>query len=94
MTCCPQIPNLFTQKLPRRVFNSLDLIKKSSPPGVERRLVDAEQLGRVLIKRVWGAAVIPMSALPPKADMCAATTDVRYGPLADIALFDQLVGAG
>jgi hypothetical protein len=54
----------------------------------------AYALGRVLIKRVWGAAVIPMSALPPKADMCAATTDVRYGPLADIALFDQLVGAG
>jgi len=25
-----------------------------------------------------------MSALPPKADMCASTTDVRYGPEADI----------
>src|SRR5262245_37284583 len=25
-----------------------------------------------------------MSALPPKADMCAATRDVRYGPIADI----------
>src|SRR5262249_52404824 len=24
-----------------------------------------------------------MSALPPKADMCAATRDVRYGPKAD-----------
>jgi hypothetical protein len=25
-----------------------------------------------------------MSALPPKADMCGATMDVRYGPKADI----------
>src|SRR5215831_7140117 len=35
-----------------------------------------------------------MCALPPKADMCGATRDVRFGPIADIiALFDQLVGA-
>jgi hypothetical protein len=26
-----------------------------------------------------------MSALPPKADMCSATMDVRYGPKADIS---------
>src|SRR5262249_21445185 len=26
-----------------------------------------------------------MSALPPKADMCGATRDVRFGPIADIA---------
>ena len=26
-----------------------------------------------------------MSALPPKADMCSATTDVRFVPIADIA---------
>jgi hypothetical protein len=25
-----------------------------------------------------------MSALPPKADMCGATSNVRYGPKADI----------
>jgi hypothetical protein len=25
-----------------------------------------------------------MSALPPKADMCSATRDVRFGPIADI----------
>jgi hypothetical protein len=25
-----------------------------------------------------------MSALPPKADMCSATRDVRFGPKADI----------
>jgi hypothetical protein len=27
-----------------------------------------------------------MSALHPKADMCRATRDVRYGPIANIAL--------
>jgi len=26
-----------------------------------------------------------MSVLPPKADMCGATRDVRFGPKADIA---------
>jgi hypothetical protein len=25
-----------------------------------------------------------MSALPPKADMCGATRDVRFGPIADM----------
>src|SRR5512132_1983160 len=35
-----------------------------------------------------------MSALPPKADMCGATRDVRFGPIADMAtLFDHLVSA-
>ncbi len=34
-----------------------------------------------------------MSALPPKADMCGATRDVRFVPIADIALywFEQLL---
>jgi len=27
---------------------------------------------------------VAMSALPPKADMCGAARDVRYGPKADI----------
>jgi hypothetical protein len=32
-----------------------------------------------------------MSALPPKADMCSATRDVRFGPIADIiGLIDQV----
>ena len=36
-----------------------------------------------------------MSALPPKADMCGATRDVRFVPIADIGpLFDHLVGDG
>ena len=34
-----------------------------------------------------------MSALPPKADMCSATRDVRFVPKADIGfLFDHVVG--
>ena len=35
-----------------------------------------------------------MSALHPKADMCGALADVRYGPIADIRrLFDHGIGA-
>jgi hypothetical protein len=34
-----------------------------------------------------------MSALPPKADMCGATKDVRFGPIADIPhSFDYFIG--
>jgi hypothetical protein len=33
-----------------------------------------------------------MSSLPPKADMCAAKANVRYGPKADIISFDDFVG--
>ena len=46
------------------------------------------------------AVQIGMSALHPKADMCGATKDVRYVPIADIrtilvcGLFDDLVGTG
>jgi len=33
---------------------------------------------------------IAMSALPPKADMCDATSDVRFGPIAGIGhLFSE-----
>jgi len=34
--------------------------------------------------RKSGHAQIVMSALPPKADMCGATSNVGYGPIADI----------
>ena len=35
-----------------------------------------------------------MSAFTPKADMCSASGDVRFGPKADIkALFNDFVGA-
>jgi hypothetical protein len=30
-----------------------------------------------------------MSALPPRADMCAATRDVRFGPKADISALQK-----
>ena len=33
-------------------------------------------------KRTWPRLVV-MSALPPKADMCGATTNVCFGPIAD-----------
>jgi hypothetical protein len=36
-----------------------------------------------------------MSALPLKADMCGATRDVRFVPIADIRYsLDQLVNSG
>jgi hypothetical protein len=38
------------------------------------------------------AAQQPISALPPKADICAATSDVRFVPKADISSLDDLVG--
>jgi len=34
-----------------------------------------------------------MSALLPKADMCGATRDVCFGPIADIAAHSSLVSA-
>jgi hypothetical protein len=33
--------------------------------------------------RKRGFPQVVMSALPPKADMCSATRDVRFGPIAD-----------
>jgi hypothetical protein len=36
------------------------------------------------------AAQRPMSALPPKADICSALAHVRYGPIADIFVSLQL----
>jgi hypothetical protein len=40
------------------------------------------------------AAQNVMSALTPKADMCGATRDVRFVPIADIAaLFDYFISA-
>ena len=35
-------------------------------------------------KRTFAVQYV-LSALHPKADMCGATTDVRFGPIADIA---------
>ena len=41
-------------------------------------------------KRTFRAAMA-MSALPPKADMCGATRDVRLVPIADILLVQTSV---
>ena len=38
-----------------------------------------------------GRQLNAMSVFPPKADMCGAKTNVRYGPIADIASDDSLV---
>src|SRR5262245_51299662 len=46
---------------------------------IERR----QRMSALGQKRTFRSA-ITMSALPPKADMCGATRDVRYGPKADI----------
>jgi hypothetical protein len=48
------------------------------------------------VKGDFGSARVT-SALPPKADMCSATRDVRFVPIADIARrdpkidFDQII---
>ena len=34
-----------------------------------------------------------MSALPPKADMCSATRNVRFGPIADVARYSIISSA-
>jgi len=49
-----------------------------------------------MVNRRTGIAKAPtaMSALPPKADMCGATSDVRFGPIADITSFDHFGGVG
>jgi hypothetical protein len=42
--------------------------------------VQRDQQGQHMAQQV-------MSALPPNADMCGATRDVRFGPKADIGQF-------
>ena len=39
-------------------------------------------------KRTFAVQYV-MSALPPKADMCGATRDVRFVPIADIPPFKR-----
>ena len=56
----------------------------------------AQQVMSALPRIATAKADMPqmvMSALAPIADMCGATSDVRFGPKADIRLFDHLVGA-
>ena len=47
----------------------------SSAPGDQAQSSTAQQ---ILLDFSW------MSALPPKADMCSALADVRFGPKADM----------
>ncbi len=58
------------------------------------RMLDSHAIGpQMMIKpmstsRHWRTFcdAEPMSALPPKADMCGATRDVCFGPIADMPL--------
>ena len=56
-------------------------------PAVVVRVRTVEQLGErtsALDQKAYIRATKVMSALPPKADMCGANGDVRFGPIADI----------
>ena len=46
--------------------------------------VDVVDAARIRFGSLGFCGASTMSALPPKADMCDATSDVRYGPIADI----------
>ena len=55
--------------------------------AANRGLLQGSTLGQ---KQTFRGA-IAMSALPLKADMCGATGDVRYGPIADIGERNSLL---
>jgi hypothetical protein len=62
-------------------------------PGQVSTLSNQPLMSALGHKRTF-AMLQPMSALHPKADICGAARDVRFGPIADIAnLFDYFVGA-
>src|SRR5262245_11781115 len=70
--------------------------RQGSCTASEERLFDCSVGCRKAADQISALAVLrSMSALPPKADMCGATRDVRFGPIADMAtlLFDYFVGA-
>jgi hypothetical protein len=60
------------------------------PHCLPRRVFEAGKIAEMLGPQAF---LQKASALPPKADMCGATRDVRFGPIADIVwlLFDHLV---
>jgi hypothetical protein len=61
---------------------------KMSALGLKRTFAMQNRLS-ALPPKATAKADIPkmvMSALPPEADMCGATKEVRYGPQADIAI--------
>jgi len=66
--------------------------RRHGPPVASWRLVclgKAALIGTIgmstLGQKQTCAVQLEMSALPPKADMCGATADVRYGPIADMS---------
>jgi len=60
------------------------LLRKADPEANTRKGGLARQLMSAWVKSRHFALQWAMSALPPKADMCGATRDVRFGPIADI----------
>jgi hypothetical protein len=70
------------------------LVQNAPSENKDRRCIP-ESGHRTVILTAWSARQLrgrpgptsragrAMSALPPKADMCGATSDVRFGPIAD-----------
>src|SRR5262245_44109254 len=59
------------------------------PHCLPLRVFSDQKIAEVLAAQ---AQLQKVSDLPPKADMCGAIRDVRFGPKADIVYFDRLVG--
>ena len=61
----------------------------------QKQIYALQQAMSVLLPIATAKADMPqmvMSAFHPKADACGATSDVRYGPKADICIAIQRVG--
>ena len=65
--------------------------RPSSPPNTKAKTRIKVIISALGQKQTF-AAQEGMSALAPKADMCGATKDVRFGPKADIRLIDKPPG--
>jgi hypothetical protein len=61
---------------------------RRSALGHQRTFRSAIGMSALGHKRTF-AVQYPMSALPPKADMCGAARDVRFGSLADILVVNR-----
>jgi len=82
----------------RKRVNSTTRASCASPERLLRQTVRRIS-SHVVVQRSDKRSVIganfAMAALPPKADMCGATRDVRFGPKADItSLIDHIISAG
>jgi hypothetical protein len=84
----PQSPlNDFTCRLEPVLFDKIRFAQSRAAQS-SRRGRRGEPMSAWGQKQTFRSA-IAMSALPPKADMCGATTDVRFGPKADIPPFTR-----